>query len=382
MKSKRTLFIHIGWHKTASTLIQRYLHRYRAKLVDYDICYPVIDNQLEHGLIKHSDLLRSVFNALNPDRKLLKVRSFDELFDRSIEEIQSSNCRWAIISEEGLSETNPGIAGLMGRYRDHFDDIRIVAYLRRQDYFFEALYAQFVKQKLTRNTAYLDSYIQRPEVRKRADYAQILDWWAEVFGRDRILVAPFERQTIVPDPLTFFFRLTGLPEKVLEELPPARKEANVTPPREVTEFFRHMNLNRSDYAMKVLSEYLMQSGGAMTDTRYFCRADRERILEDYGASNERVAREYLQREDGILFAEPVEEYPNCRETWQGLEPPEVLRYALPLCGVMSREIVQLRSRIRALQNENTGRVAVRRMKKICRRALNRWQRTAKKPKST
>jgi len=380
MKRKKTLFIHIGWHKTASTLIQRYLHRYRGKLVDYDICYPVIDNKLEHGLIKHSDLLRSIFNELNPNRRQLKVCSFDELFDRSIQEIQSSNRRWAIISEEGLSETNPGIAGLMGRYRDHFDDVRIVAYIRRQDYFLETLYAQFVKQKSSRNTTYFDNYIKRPEVRKRADYALILDWWAEVFGKDNILVAPFEPRTIVPDPLTFFFGLTGLPVKVLEELPPARKEANVTPPREVTEFFRYMNLNRSDYAMKVLVEYLMQGDGPMTDTRYFCRADREQILEDYSASNERVAKEYLLRDDGILFAEPVEEYQNCPETWKGLEPREVLRYAVPLCGVMSREIAQLRRKITALQNENARTVTVRRMKKMYRMVMNRCARIEKNMK--
>lgn len=86
----------------------------------------------------------------------------------------------------------------------------------------------------------------------------------------------------------------------------------------------------------------------------------------------------LPIDDGILFAEQVEEYLNCRETWQELEFPEVLRYALPLCGMMSKKIVQLRSRIKTLQKENAGSVAVRRMRKIFRLVLNRWERMANK----
>jgi len=352
---KQTLLIHIGWHKTATSLIQLYLDRHRESLKEYDICYPFIDDRSGCSEIKHSYLYLSVINKLKLAHMQhdLKVLDFDDLFALSVKEIVDSGCRWAIISEEGLSQATPGISKLMGRYKDYFDDIKIVAYVRRQDYFLESLYSQFVKQKPFRSLLYLDEYIQLPMVRKSADYDLILDWWADEFGKENVLVAPFESRTIMPDPLTYFFNFTGLPASVLEKLPVEQKEVHVTPPREVTEFFRHMNLNHSVFFDEVLIEYLMKSGAALTNTKYFCRADREKILQEYESSNKKVARKYLNRDDGILFEEPIEDFSNCPETWKGLQPLEVLNYALPVTGMMSDEIARLRYEISGLKSKNS-----------------------------
>lgn len=88
---------------------------------------------------------------------------------------------------------------------------------------------------------------------------RIFDLWVHEFGRENILVAPFEKQTIAPDPLTCFFTLTGLPPYILHKLPCGAEKEHVTPPREVTEFFRHMNRSRADFFIRVLAEYLMQA---------------------------------------------------------------------------------------------------------------------------
>lgn len=352
-KVKQTLLIHIGWHKTATSFIQLYLDRFREELKKYDICYPVIDDRPRGNEIKHSYLYLSIINQLNLPhlQQDLPILDFDELFDLSVREITGSGCRWAIISEEGLSEATPGIAKLMGRYKDHFDNIKIIGYIRRQDYLLESLYSQFVKQKPFRNKLYLDDYILQPKVRKRGDYDLILNWWAEEFGENNILVAPFERQTMVPDPLTCFFDLCGLPAEVFEQLPVDQKKEHITPPREVTEFFRHMNLNNSDYFIKVLTEYLLKSGAPITNTKYFCRADREKILQEYESSNKNVARKYLKRDDGILFNEPIRDFDNCPETWRGFKPVDLLNYALPISGKMSVEISVLRHEISMLKKK-------------------------------
>ncbi|MBU0946537.1 MAG: hypothetical protein KJ804_20565 [Proteobacteria bacterium] len=340
---KKTLIIHIGWHKTATTVIQLYLANCREKLRKYDICYPAIDNQTGYGRIKHSDLLVSVFNELHPRYKRSAIRPFSELFELSVKEINDSKCRWAVLSEEGFSMENPGISKLMGRYKEYFDEIKIVAYVRRQDYFFESFHSQVVKQSVTRDTKNLDAFLSHPGIKKRADYALILDWWAAEFGKENILVAPFERQTVVPDPLTYFFNLAGLPTKIFDEFPLEKIQAHNSPPREVTEFFRYLNMKGVDFHEKALCGYLLKSGATLTDTKYFGRAERERILREYGSSNERVAREYLNRENGVLFEEPVREYLNCPETWTGLTPEDVLDYAMPVIGMMSFEISRLRN---------------------------------------
>ncbi len=341
---KKTLFIHIGWHKTATSLIQLYLDEHRERLKEFDVCYPVIDDRPNPGLIKHSYLYLSIINKLKMShlQEDLKVCDFDELFELSVKEITDSGCRYAIISEEGLSQATRGIPKLMGRYRDYFDDIKIVAYVRRQDYFFESLYGQFVKQKPDRSKLYLHDYRQLDRVRKRADYELILDWWAEEFGKENILVAPFEPRTIVPDPVAYFFKLAGLPLSIVDNLPLELKEAHISPPREVTEYFRHMNLNNNGYFVDVLAEYLMKSGAVTTNTKYFGRSDREKILQEYDSSNKAVARKYLHKDDGVLFEESIIDFPNCPETWEGLKPLDLLDYALPISGKMAVEIAVLR----------------------------------------
>lgn len=222
---KKTLFIHIGWHKTATSMIQVYLDNYREHLKEFDICYPVIDDRKYPDLIKHSYLYLSIINKLKIShlQEDLKICDFDELFELSIKEIMDSGCRWAIISEEALSQATPGIPKLMGRYRDYFDDIKIVAYIRRQDYFFESLYGQFVKQHPERSKLYLQDYLQLDRVRKRGDYELILDWWAEEFGEENILIAPFEPGVISPNPVAYFLKLTGLPLSILDTLPLEKK---------------------------------------------------------------------------------------------------------------------------------------------------------------
>lgn len=252
----------------------------------------------------------------------------------------ASHCSRVIISEEGLSLGHRGISELMGRYREYFDDIKIIAYLRRQDFFLEALYAQFVKQKPDKTFLPLAEFIAQEDVRRRGEYAMILEWWGREFGNENILVVPFEPARIEQDPLETFFSLTGLPGSLLKISPPVEKRVHISPPREVTDFFRHLNENKIDYFVKILAEQLVKTG-SVTNTRFLCREDREKILLEYQPCNEIVARKYLKREDGILFEQPMEDYANCQETWKGLSQEELLERALPATGRMSVELSRL-----------------------------------------
>lgn len=350
----RTLIIHIGWHKTATSLIQLYFARYREKLREYGVCYPVIDEQPNSRRIRHSYLVLSIRHRLqlNDLSRNVKVCDFDELVESSAKDMIASGCRFAVLSDEGLSLAEPGIAKLMGRYRDYFEDIKIIAYLRRQDYFLESFYAQLVKVQPYRISLSFEDFIHDPQIIQRADYALILNWWAQEFGRENILVAPFEPDTISPDPLTCFFKLSGLPATILEQFPLEQKEVHVSPPREITEYFRHLNLSKVDFFAEVLAGYLEKSSAVTTNTRYFCQSDRERILRKYENSNKEVARKYLQREDGVLFEEPVADCANCPDTWPGLKPLDLLEYALPVTGKMSIDVTMLRHRLSELEKRN------------------------------
>lgn len=348
----KKLIIHIGWHKTASTVIQLYLDKHRDILKKYNICYPFIDNRTQYGNIKHADLVTSITNDLAVGKENKSVCSFDELFLKSLKEIKDSKCRWAILSEEGFSMQFPGIAKMMTRYKEHFDEVKIIAYIRRQDYFIESLYSQVVKQPVTKAKACFTEFVKRPWVKKRSNYAATLDWWAESFGLENVIVVPFEKHIIEPDPVTCFFDKSGLPKDVLKRLPPLRSEAHVTPPREVTEIYRYLNLNNINFDIEVLTEYLLQSGATLTNSKYFNYDDRTKILEKFEESNKYVAQKYLKKESGVLFEEPLEIYDNCDVTYQGFPPSEMPNYILPAIGMMSSEIDNLRR-----ENQKAGKLA-------------------------
>lgn len=351
-----TLLIHIGWHKTATSAIQLYFNGHREKLRELGVCYPVIDDRIPSRRIRHSYLFHSIRHRLQLDDVPLteQVRDFDEVIASSAGDMTGSGCPFSIISDEGLSMPDQRIARLMTRFRDHFDTIKIVAYLRRQDYFLESFYAQLVKVKPHRISVPFAEFIRDPRMLERINYETILGWWADAFGRENILVAPFEGNSMGPDPVTCFFRLAGLPESILGQLPPEKKETHVTPPREVTEYFRHLNCNNVDFFIGTLAEYLRESGTAVTDARYLGLADRQLILREYERSNQAVARKYLGRDNGVLFAEPVREYENCPATWQGLDRLELLDFALPATGKMSVDIAMLRRKLSELEAENSA----------------------------
>ncbi len=340
---KKTLIIHIGWHKTATTVIQSYLSQYRKELVKYCVCYPVIEVRSVYGKIKHCDYLASILNELKPGKHQFDVRTFDELFEVSLREIADSNCRLSIISEEGFSAPMPLIAKYMGRYKDHFDEVKIVAYLRRQDYYLESFYSQIVKQEVSKCKGRFKDFMQWPDTRKRLDYDMILGWWADEFGKENVIVGQFERHIIVPDPITHFFGLTGLPTQVLDSYPVEREQLNISLPREITEYFRFMNAKNAKFNERVLAEYLLNSGALLTNTKYLGYTDRVQLLRDYENCNSRVARNYLNSDDGVLFEEPVQDYENSPETWNGLRPFEILDYAMSVTGKMSMEISRLRN---------------------------------------
>lgn len=312
----------------------------------------MIHRQPDSDLQNHYSLYLSIINELKIPHPHANQSTldFDALFTSSVEEMRSSGCRNAIISEERLSQVTRGISQQMGRYRQYFDAIKVVAYIRRQDYFFESLFSQLVKKDNI--TMPLKEFIQLPKIQKRGDYEMILDWWAEEFGRENIIIAPFEVNTIQPNPIAYFFQCLGLPSAILNTFPLEEKRYHVSPPREVTEYFRHLNLNETVFNVRVLKEYLQESGGNITNNKYFCREDREEILQRYEESNSAVARKYLQRDDGILFEEPVVDFPNCPETWEGLSSKELVDFVLPISGKMSVEISRLHSENIRLKKRN------------------------------
>ncbi len=181
---KPELTIHIGRPKVGSTALQGFLNQNRAALAEQGVCYP--KTGLYHGASHHFSL---VFLPSLPDYSVVQDVRPDVLYAALAEEVAGSGLSRAVISSENFWLANP--AKLKPLLSERFD-VKIVAYLRRQD---EVLVSSFVQEirggMLSLDTA-MDDYLGDRGRLKLLDYDAVLAGWEEVFGFENVRVRLYE----------------------------------------------------------------------------------------------------------------------------------------------------------------------------------------------
>ena len=141
-------------------------------------------------------------------------------FDRRMAFAADEGMQDVIISTEMLFwlDTADQIASVYNRLQEHFDEIHVVAYLRRQD----TLALSHRKQVVMGRAAYqfygaqLQSLpVYRPHMMRYFDYATKLSLWEEIFGAQNVTVRRFQRHDLIGgDTVADFWNLLGEPLKV------------------------------------------------------------------------------------------------------------------------------------------------------------------------
>ena len=204
----RTLYLHIGSHKTGTTALQQSLHQNRVVLgacgADY-VSAPTAAHL-------HSYLGPCASGALMPDG--FKVLDPVGLAGR----LASGDQDIVIAGSENFSFFfhKPQIAALHQALRPLFDDIRIQCYLRRQDRHAVSHHQEGAKphrqaegalwghapNALPDHTKGQDLYL---------DYDRRLALWAEVFGADKLDIRVYDRALLKDgDIFADFLALIGL----------------------------------------------------------------------------------------------------------------------------------------------------------------------------
>jgi hypothetical protein len=162
-------------------------------------------------------------------------------------------------------------------------------------------------------------------------YARYLSLWADCFGKENILVVPFERQQMDGGSIPEILKRLGREDSLV--LATDQIEANESLLPEAIDFSHWVACNGEKQIPRGrLRQYLVRYGksrpAAERKRRYrMSPKERRKLLEDVGPSNEKVAREYLGREDGKLFYEP---WPEADEPWEPYpktSPKDLLRVA-------------------------------------------------------
>jgi hypothetical protein len=221
---------------------------------------------------------------------------------------------------------------------NHFD-VRIICYLRRQDLWLESWYNQHIRWPWNKEFSQLSAaaFFERRNEFHWIDYDRMLTRWADVFGKDNLVVRVFEKGQLARPLETDFCDICGIDATSLE-LP--RRQFNASIPIDALELLRHLDLyDKGDRQRAVIVQ-------AVTDAYTKARADFEE-------SNARVARRFLGRTDGVLFRDPLPEH-NDSDAWPTLLPVRELcdEIVNPIVRKLLERIDRNEKRARALLHDD------------------------------
>jgi hypothetical protein len=333
----KTVYLHIGTPKTGTSHLQRFMSPNRAALLADGIYY-LTDRQ---GLSAQGIALALGFwEEHDPHAYVESLEWFRAEMRRAL----VSTADIILLSTEMFCATPVNRRmRLLRRLRGELtalgiDRIDIVCYLRRQDLFLESAHANdIVNWGITSPVSDAD-FSHYPYV----DYYKLLSDYRKVFG-DTITVRTYERSQLKNgDILDDFFEVIGATRNP-KYVAPKRDEANERVRGDLLEMLRLYHASglgkRRDYSFfrwhflpaLFTGEQLGREVGARF--RVLSPAKRAAILRRFGASNRKVAREFLGRKSGRLFLEPVVAGPR-EDRRGGLQIEE----AVPLFMQMAAEL--------------------------------------------
>jgi len=214
------IYLHIGLEKTGSTSIQHYLTKYRNKLLENNILYP---NSLhtpnnEYIYLLFSDIEKT--DDLKIKHRLISKEKYIEFIEKTkkafIDEIYKTNPTKIIISNEHLSSrlSRQNIEDLNKFLKSITPNIKVIAYVRRQDKLIESLYSTVIKSG---GVLSIDEFIEKIKFRKDLKFFSFFNMWADIFGKENLIIRIFDKEKLYKNDIVCDFKkalnLNWLPEE-------------------------------------------------------------------------------------------------------------------------------------------------------------------------
>jgi len=339
------LILHIGAGKTGTTAIQQALSASRGRLGEAGIGYPtmpgfdvdtsgVAHNPIAYALAGYDtgvDLsaVRERLEAVAASCRRI-VLSAEVLYMRPRADEFTDRAAYQHAKERMIAATAALLKGF---------DTRVICYLRRQDDWFESVYAERVK------TWKAGDYVTHSFFEGLDDdpYIDQLDRWAAHFG-DRLWVRPYEAAQLAGgDVVTDFATTLALPTLTM---PGGKSKSPVNPrlKRDVLEYQRclsRLSLGRLERqqltrALKEVSSRIERYEGPDPSgwQRFMEPAHRRKLMRACEPRNRYVAQRYFNASAEQLFIEAVH-YPD-EASYPGLQTADALVLRAEIRRVLRR----------------------------------------------
>jgi hypothetical protein len=298
----KQVFLHIGVHKTGSSSIQFFLHRNREQLARLGYLYPS-QKRAHHNL---------AFTLRSHPQADYQSDTWEDVID----EIESADLEKIILSSESFVEdiTLEFIKQVGEKLKNY--QTKIIIYLKRQDKKIESHLTQRIKTGAA--VTDIGLYIDRELA---IDYLEIVNNWSRVFGKDNIIVKPFEKAQIEDLYQNFLASvginsIEGFKQTVDINIRPSLAQIIGTNfiNQQLENTFEKSKRKSYRLAIKSNVEYpksfFKYTQHWQSKSKYnLIPYDKAReILKNSQEQNSLIAKKFLNREDECLFYEPLDLY--------------------------------------------------------------------------
>ncbi|MGN1131166.1 MAG: hypothetical protein ACI4Q8_07430 [Ruminococcus sp.] len=311
-----TLYLHIGMPKTGTSYIQKFLRVNGNVLKTKGYVFPIFPEVPNVLPQRNARFLLHTYRDKNGKADKIKKR---EVWNSNFEYISQLFTEYdnMILSDESIWGLNKKNKRFWKRLKKELNnrgiDCKIIAYLRRQDLFQQSHWAQIVQAY---ETCTFTEYINGVS-KDRLDYYTRLNDIAKFMGKENIIVRVYEKQqwggtqnNLISD----FFNAVGL-ELTDDFVTPEKSVVNISISGKYLAFKRYMNRYPERQAKSLKKDCLYRALGKLTyknasNTNYgknvfLTQEETLNYLDRFKEQNELVAKEYLGREDGVLFMDEI-----------------------------------------------------------------------------
>lgn len=364
-----TIYLHIGTMKTGTTAIQKFLTANRDYLEMLGCTYPKIQVGLSekykirngHFLVYPSDEEKTLDEEQVLREGFLQLKAAARQFDTVLLSDELIWHHW--LKQPDFWQR------LIQEVQNMNSTLKVVVYLRRQDLLAESLYNHIVKSKRM-FTKDFSSYIngQAPKIFAFSYYEQIQQI-ASWIGKEYLLLRVYEEGQFGGEEHTLFsdfLEATGLPQEGFAIPDPA---SNLGLHGNYIEFKRIINqLPEYRQTGDFLSYPLRAASAARTEKAlhhresFFTEEEQRNFMARYQEGNRKLALEYLNRPDGVLFREPLGNLSTWKLNRKTLHEDLTIMMTEALC-CQQRQINELEKRVKAAEeNSNSLRWLYRKLK--------------------
>jgi hypothetical protein len=325
---KPRLIVHIGSPETGAGTLQRALFGARSQL---RTACATLYASTERGeqVVKHASVTKAALS--NDDREAAAEHA------ALIADLEHSGCTNLLLSDDDLFVPAPGVPGFFARFAPQFD-IEVVCYLRRPDYFAEALYKSFMRAKRFKSIPPVVEFLRDREIRARLDYHKLLAAWRDIGAR--VTALDFDAETKRQGLVASFLAATGLDD--LGELPEKKLGAKTDMRLPLTLCLLGTGEVQKDHGVLVRGMTLAAASLVQADVysplRYVLGSvERGKLMEQCAESDGALAKDF-----GLTFADDM--------PGEGRSPVTIPQadYLLALIGQLS--LLDMRRLVRCCGN--------------------------------